>query len=140
MTGRHKGAEQRLLSSVDSSGAEDYILHGFSPGRKRQNGARERFPGGNEVSTAEVKPMPLYEYECQSCHKIIEVQQKMTDAPLADCPECHSPVKKIMSRNSFQLKGGGWYADGYASSSAKTADACPAAAGGGGCSGCPAAD
>ena len=59
--------------------------------------------------------MPVYEYECKSCDKVIEVQQKMADDPLTTCPECSGPVKKIMSMNSFQLKGGGWYADGYAS-------------------------
>jgi putative FmdB family regulatory protein len=59
--------------------------------------------------------MPLYEYECKKCNKVFEVQQKISDEPLKECPECHSPVKKIMSLNSFRLKGGGWYADGYAS-------------------------
>jgi predicted nucleic acid-binding Zn ribbon protein len=44
----------------------------------------------------------------------------MADDPLTQCPECEGPVKKIMSRNSFQLKGGGWYADGY--SATKPAD------------------
>jgi len=57
--------------------------------------------------------MPVYEYECPKCDKILEVQQKMTDAPLAVCPECGGKVKKLISRSSFQLKGGGWYADGY---------------------------
>lgn len=80
--------------------------------------------------------MPVYEYECKACDKVFEVQQKMSDDPLTNCPECDSPVTKIMSMNSFQLKGGGWYADGYSSSGggAKTAPSC----GGGGCQGCPA--
>ncbi len=60
--------------------------------------------------------MPVYEYECPACEKVLEVQQRMADAPLTICPECEGPVKKIMSRSSFQLKGGGWYADGYSSS------------------------
>lgn len=59
--------------------------------------------------------MPVYEYECPGCEKVHEVQQRMADDPLSQCPECDGPVKKIMSRSSFQLKGGGWYADGYAS-------------------------
>lgn len=59
--------------------------------------------------------MPVYEYECPACEKVHEVQQRMADDPLQDCPECGGPVKKIMSRSSFQLKGGGWYADGYSS-------------------------
>ena len=59
--------------------------------------------------------MPVYEYECPACEKVYEVQQRMVDDPLSQCPECEGPVTKIMSRSSFQLKGGGWYADGYAS-------------------------
>ncbi len=59
--------------------------------------------------------MPVYEYECDECVKVYEVQQRMSDAPLADCPECGAPVKKLMSMSSFQLKGGGWYSDGYSS-------------------------
>ncbi len=59
--------------------------------------------------------MPVYEYECPACEKVIEVQQRMVDAPLSQCPECGGSVTKIMSRSSFQLKGGGWYADGYSS-------------------------
>ena len=59
--------------------------------------------------------MPVYEYECPACEKVHEVQQRMADDPLSQCPECEGPVKKIMSRSSFALKGGGWYADGYSS-------------------------
>ena len=59
--------------------------------------------------------MPVYEYECPACEKVFEVQQRMADDPLSQCPECKGPVSKIMSRSSFQLKGGGWYADGYSS-------------------------
>ncbi len=80
--------------------------------------------------------MPVYEYECAKCNKVFEVQQKMSEAPLTACPQCQAPVKKLMSVNSFQLKGGGWYADGYASAGAsKPAPACAAS---GGCPNCPA--
>ena len=84
--------------------------------------------------------MPVYEYECPACEKVIEVQQRMSDAPLSNCPDCDGPVKKLMSMSSFQLKGGGWYADGYASSSTSpsTASASPCQSGGS-CAKCPAA-
>lgn len=87
--------------------------------------------------------MPVYEYECKACEKVFEVQQKMAEEPLSSCPDCQGSVSKLMSMSSFQLKGGGWYADGYASksdsdssTSAKPAASCPS---GGGCTGCPAA-
>lgn len=88
--------------------------------------------------------MPVYEYECNECEKVFEVQQKMADKPLSQCPTCQAPVKKLMSMSSFQLKGSGWYADGYASSSAaakkpETATPAPACQSGGSCAGCPAA-
>ena len=86
--------------------------------------------------------MPVYEYECSDCHKVFEVQQKLSDAPLSVCPECDGSVKKLMSMSSFRLKGGGWYADGYSSSSNGVGKSAPAAAScpsGGGCAGCPAA-
>ncbi len=37
----------------------------------------------------------------------------------AKCPNCGQPVKRIeglVYEASFQLKGGGWYKDGYSSS------------------------
>ena len=74
------------------------------------------------------KEMPVYEYECQECNKVFEVQQKIADEPLRDCPECQAPVKKLMSMSSFQLKGGGWYADGYASKSSASSSSTPSAA------------
>jgi putative FmdB family regulatory protein len=40
----------------------------------------------------------------------MEALQKVSDAPLTDCPECHKPaMKKIISAAGFRLKGGGWY-------------------------------
>ena len=57
--------------------------------------------------------MPLYEYECDSCKKILEIMQKFSDSPLTQCPECQGPVRKLMSLNSFALKGSGWYTTDY---------------------------
>lgn len=57
--------------------------------------------------------MPIYEYQCQKCKKIHEVSQKMADKPLTKCPDCKGKVQKLMSLSGFQLKGGGWYKDGY---------------------------
>jgi predicted nucleic acid-binding Zn ribbon protein len=38
----------------------------------------------------------------------------MSDAPLSACPECGGSVSKLMSMNSFHLKGSGWYVTDYA--------------------------
>ncbi|MDT8334299.1 MAG: zinc ribbon domain-containing protein, partial [Desulfurivibrionaceae bacterium] len=61
--------------------------------------------------------MPVYEYECQSCEEVTEIWQHLADEPVASCPSCKGQVKKIISMSSFQLKGGGWYTDGYSSAS-----------------------
>lgn len=54
--------------------------------------------------------MPIYEYRCKACGHELEKLQKLSDAPLTDCPVCHQAelVKKI-SAAGFRLKGGGWY-------------------------------
>ena len=54
--------------------------------------------------------MPFYEYRCEKCGHQTEALQKISDAPLVDCPECGQPaLKKLISAAGFRLKGGGWY-------------------------------
>jgi putative FmdB family regulatory protein len=58
--------------------------------------------------------MPIYEYRCSSCGHEKEVLQKMSDAPLAECPACgKSTFRKLISAAGFQLKGSGWYATDF---------------------------
>jgi putative FmdB family regulatory protein len=58
--------------------------------------------------------MPIYAYKCESCGFAKDVLQKMSDAPLTDCPECHAPAfKKQVTAAGFQLKGSGWYATDF---------------------------
>ena len=61
--------------------------------------------------------MPLYEYRCKSCGHTFEVIQKFSDRALRKCSECSGPLEKLVSRSSFQLKGGGWYINDYSSKS-----------------------
>lgn len=54
--------------------------------------------------------MPIYEYQCQQCGQRLETMQKLSEAPLRDCPQCGAPaLSKLISRAGFRLKGGGWY-------------------------------
>ncbi len=58
--------------------------------------------------------MPIYEYGCQGCGHTFEQLQKVSDGPPSACPSCEGPeIKKLVSRTSFVLKGGGWYKDHY---------------------------
>ena len=61
--------------------------------------------------------MPIYEYACAACGHEFEEWQKITDGPIKVCPKCKKrKVERLISRSSFQLKGGGWYSDLYSTS------------------------
>jgi putative FmdB family regulatory protein len=57
--------------------------------------------------------MPIYEYECETCGQVEEILQKFSDKPLAKCKSCSGRLHKIISQNSFHLKGSGWYVTDY---------------------------
>jgi putative FmdB family regulatory protein len=66
--------------------------------------------------------MPLYEYQCQSCHERFERIQKFSDPPADVCPKCGAgPVKKLPSSPAIQFKGSGWYVTDYARKSGDAA-------------------
>lgn len=64
--------------------------------------------------------MPIYEYRCTACHRTFEVIQKVGDAPPESCIHCSGAVEKLISRTSFQLKGGGWFQSDYGGAKSKT--------------------
>jgi putative FmdB family regulatory protein len=71
--------------------------------------------------------MPLYEYQCESCHERFERIQKFSDPPLDVCPKCGSgPVKKLLSSPAIQFKGSGWYITDYARKSGDATKSSPA--------------
>ncbi|MGY2485735.1 FmdB family zinc ribbon protein [Cupriavidus sp. CP313] len=86
--------------------------------------------------------MPIYAYRCDACGHGRDVLQKMSDAPLPDCPSCGAAgaFKKQLTAAGFQLKGSGWYvtdfrggasapaATGAAGGAAAAAASAPAAA------------
>jgi putative FmdB family regulatory protein len=54
--------------------------------------------------------MPIYAYKCASCGHAADVLQKISAAPLTECPACGmSTYSKQVTAAGFQLKGGGWY-------------------------------
>lgn len=54
--------------------------------------------------------MPIYAYRCSNCGHEEDVLQKMSDAPLSQCPACgQSTYVKQVTAAGFQLKGSGWY-------------------------------
>jgi putative FmdB family regulatory protein len=64
--------------------------------------------------------VPLYEYQCQKCKHKFEKIQKFSDPPVRKCPECGSPVEKVMHAPNVQFKGTGWYVTDYGGKSDKS--------------------
>lgn len=70
--------------------------------------------------------MPMFDFRCLTCRNIFET---LIMRPIytedghmigVECPHCGNKnpqkfIKQISLGTSFQLKGDGWYADGYSS-------------------------
>jgi putative FmdB family regulatory protein len=90
--------------------------------------------------------MPIYEYVCEACNETLDALQKMSDAPLTDCPKCgESSLKKKISAPGFRLSGSGWYETDFKSGNkrnvadkgdSKSGDSSGHSCGGGGCTSC----
>jgi len=53
--------------------------------------------------------MPIYDYECKNCGRF-EKMQRITEPPLSQCPVCHGPVERLISKNvGIVFKGSGFY-------------------------------
>jgi len=62
--------------------------------------------------------MPVYVYHCGNCEFEFEQQQKFTDKPLKNCPECgQSMLHKVYSPVGVIYKGSGFYSTDHRSSS-----------------------
>ena len=73
--------------------------------------------------------MPIYAYKCESCGHAKDVLQKISDAPLTDCPACgKATFSKQLTAAGFQLKGSGWYATDFRGGSSSAGAATGAAA------------
>ncbi|MCS6787560.1 MAG: zinc ribbon domain-containing protein [Thiobacillaceae bacterium] len=83
--------------------------------------------------------MPIYAYKCSDCGFEQDVMQKVSDAPLTDCPACGKPsLVKQLTAAGFQLKGTGWYATDF-KGGAKPKEETPApTCGAGACPACAA--
>ena len=68
--------------------------------------------------------MPTYDYQCSNGHAF-ELFQKMSDEPVASCPECGAEARRQISGGAgFLFKGDGFYitdyrSDGYKKAAAK---------------------
>ncbi|UCG82100.1 MAG: zinc ribbon domain-containing protein [Dehalococcoidia bacterium] len=53
--------------------------------------------------------MPIYDYECCSCHSRFEQRQKFEEEPLAICPECNGRARRVIHSVPVFFKGSGFY-------------------------------
>ncbi|MQF69625.1 hypothetical protein FIM12_04770 [SAR202 cluster bacterium AD-804-J14_MRT_500m] len=60
--------------------------------------------------------MPLYDYECTSCHHVFELKQSFRDDPVGICPECKSSARRKFHAVPIIYKGSGFYTTDYARS------------------------
>lgn len=52
--------------------------------------------------------MPTYEYKCEQCGMLIEVNHSMNEEPVVECPQCNKKAKKVITGGSgFILKSSG---------------------------------
>jgi putative FmdB family regulatory protein len=62
--------------------------------------------------------MPTYSYQCEACDREFEKEQRISEAAIRKCPSCGKlKLRRLITSGNFILKGGGWYSDGYGSSS-----------------------
>jgi putative FmdB family regulatory protein len=66
--------------------------------------------------------MPTYEYRCTGCNHEFEKFQRMSEEPVAECPECGKPAERRLSGGAGLLfKGSGFYITDYRSEGYKKA-------------------
>ena len=80
--------------------------------------------------------MPIYAYKCADCGFEQDVMQKVSDAPLTDCPQCgKATFAKQITAAGFQLKGNGYYVTDFKGGN-KPAESSAPACGAGACPAC----
>jgi len=66
--------------------------------------------------------MPTYEYQCPQCGTAFEKFQKMSDPPVAACPNCGAEGERRISGGAgLVFKGSGFYITDYRGDSYKKA-------------------
>jgi putative FmdB family regulatory protein len=71
-----------------------------------------------EIQRPRRKKIMYYDYKCDACGHIEEIEQRITDDPYVngECPMCGTMAfNRTIGLSNFILKGGGWYKDGYSS-------------------------
>ena len=74
-----------------------------------------------ESTSRKTREMPTYEYRCPKGHEF-ELFQRMSDPPVAACPQCGKNAERVLSGGAGLLfKGEGFYITDYRSDSYRKA-------------------
>lgn len=57
--------------------------------------------------------MPVYEYECGTCHFRFERKQGFSEEPVALCPQCRGRAHRVLHSVPIFFKGSGFYSTDY---------------------------
>ncbi|MFN3648306.1 MAG: FmdB family zinc ribbon protein [Armatimonadota bacterium] len=57
--------------------------------------------------------MPTYVYACKGCEERTELQQRISDEPLKECPKCGDSVRRVLFPPAVVYKGSGFYTTDY---------------------------
>ena len=84
--------------------------------------------------------MPTYLYECQTCEKTFEADQRITEDPLKDC-HCgaQGSLKRLIQPTAVLFKGSGFYVNDSSSPAPAEPAACDSPSSDGSCA-CKASD
>ncbi len=64
--------------------------------------------------------MPIYDYRCQKCNKVFEVEHKAGNVPMKFCPGCGGGLKRVYNPIGVVFKGSGFYSTDYGKTGKKT--------------------
>ena len=76
--------------------------------------------------------MPIYDYACTVCGRVVEVVHGINGQGPASCETCGGTMKKLMSSPAVHFKGSGWAKKDRSTNGSTTKAAAHAAQGGGG--------
>lgn len=72
--------------------------------------------------------MARYDYRCNACGKVFEVEHGMTEHPNITCPDCNGEATKVFSASGIKFEGSGFYntdqRDGGASTCSTSGSGC----------------
>lgn len=52
--------------------------------------------------------MPAYDFKCESCNSIVEIQRAFDEESSPMCTACNKTMTRVWQATPAHFKGGGW--------------------------------